>query len=60
MKHETKKRPVQDTADREKLAREWADRLPGESGTDEGPVRETYRDGGLISECWADRAGEEK
>ena len=46
------KRPLTTEAEREKRAREWADRIP-EDENEAGPVRETYRDGGLITECWS-------
>ena len=42
-------------ADRERLARDWTDRAEDEEAQAGPPARETYRDGGLISECWNDR-----
>ena len=54
MKQDQRKQMLRTEADREQRAREWTDRIPDEEG-ETGPVRETYRDGSLISECWADQ-----
>ena len=54
VRQDLRKRPLSTEAEREKRAREWADRIP-EDENETGPVRETYRDGSLISECWADQ-----
>ena len=53
MKQDIRKHPLPTEADREKRSREWADQIPDEEN-EPGPTRETYRDGSLISECWAD------
>ncbi len=57
MKQDIRKRPLPTEADREKHAREWTDQIPGDEN-ESGPVRETYRDGSLISECWAHRSAD--
>ena len=58
MKQEEKKKTLPTAADRERLARAWSDRLPDEDSEESGPVRETYRDGSLISECWDHRSAD--
>ena len=54
MKQDQLKQPLCTEADREQQARAWTDRMPDDGETEAGPARETYRDGSLISECWAE------
>ena len=47
------KKPLSRPSGAEQRERSWADR--GGDDSREAPVRQTYRDGGEINECWNHR-----